>query len=82
MKCKIISISHKPSDWEKKAIQFYSKQLPNHFQFSSIEVKPSSHKSMPRDTILQSARAESWHHIDDDAFVDRWERQGERLSSL
>ena len=82
MKCKIISISHKPSDWEKKAIQFYSKQLPNHFQFSSIEVKPSSQKSMSRETILQSEGAEILKHIDDDAFIVLWDRQGKRISSL
>ena len=80
MKCKIISISHKPSDWEKKAIQFYSKQLPNHFQFSSIEVKPSSQKSMTRETILQSEGAEILKHIDDDAFIVLWDRQGKRSS--
>ena len=46
MKCKIISISHKPSDWEKQALQFYSKQLPKHFQVAYAEVKPFSSKSM------------------------------------
>ena len=46
MKCKFISISHKQSDWEKQALQFYSKQLPNHFKFSDVEVKPFSAKSL------------------------------------
>ena len=54
MKCKIISITHKPSDWEKQAIQFYSKQLPNHFQVSYAEVKPFSSKSMNVKSILEA----------------------------
>ena len=42
MKCKIISISHKLSDWEKQALQFYSKQIPLNFNISFAEVKPSA----------------------------------------
>ena len=48
MKCKIISISHRPSDWEKQAIQFYLKQLPDHLKISYVDVKPSSSKSQSR----------------------------------
>ena len=29
MKCKIISVSHKPADWEKKALAYYLKQIEN-----------------------------------------------------
>ena len=54
MKCKIISISHKASDWEQKALQFYTKQLPNHFQLSYVEVKPFVSKSINRDSILEA----------------------------
>jgi len=82
MKCKIISVSHKPSDWEKQAIQFYSKQLPNHFQISYAEVKPSSSKSMTNASILKTEGEEVLKHIDKDAHVILWDRQGKRISSL
>ena len=82
MKCKIISVSHKPSDWEKQAIQFYSKQLLNYFQISYVEVKPSSFKSMTNAFILEAEGKEILKHIDKDAYVILWERQGKRISSL
>ena len=82
MKCKIISVSHKPSDWEKQAIQFYSKQLPNHFQISYVEVKPSSSKSMTNASILEIEGKEILKHIDKDAHVVLWDRQGKRINSL
>tara|TARA_B100000287_G_scaffold391086_1_gene402482 strand:- start:2566 stop:3030 length:465 start_codon:yes stop_codon:yes gene_type:complete len=82
MKCKIISVSHKPSDWEKKAIQFYSKQLPNHFQISSVEVKPSSSKSMTNASILEAEGDGIVKHIDKDAHIILWDRRGSRINSL
>ena len=54
MKCKIISISRKPSDWEEQAIQFYSKQLPDHLKISHIDVKPSSSKSMTKKSVVKN----------------------------
>jgi len=82
MKCKIISVSHKPSDWEKQAIQFYLKQLPNHLQISYAEIKPSSYKSMTNESILDTEGEEILKHIDKDAYVILWDRQGKRISSL
>ena len=34
MKCKILSINHKPSDWERKALDFYLKQIPKIIKIS------------------------------------------------
>ena len=82
MKCKIISITHKPSDWERQAIQFYSKQLPNHFQVSYAEVKPFSSKSTNVKSILEAEGEEILKHVDLDAYVILWDRQGQRISSL
>jgi len=82
MKCKIISISHKPSDWEKKALQFYSKQLPDYFQISYVEVRPPSSKSMDRSSILEAEGLEILKHVDKDAHVILWDRQGKKISSL
>ncbi len=82
MKCKIISISHKPSDWEKQALQFYSKQLPNHFQVSYVEVKPFSSKSMDVTSTLEAEGVEILKHVDLDAHVILWDRQGQKISSL
>ena len=82
MKCKVISISHKPSDWEKQALHFYSKQLPNHFQGSYVEVKPFSSKSMDRDSILEAEGLEILKCLDQDALVILWDRQGQKINSL
>ena len=82
MKCKIISISHKPSDWEKQALQFYSKQLPNHFQVSHIELKPFSSKSLDRESVLEVEGLEILKYVDQDAVVILWDRQGKTINSL
>ena len=75
MKCKIISISHKPSDWEKQALQFYSKQLPNHFQISYAEVKPFSSNSMNMTSILDAEGIEIIKHLDQDAHTILWDQR-------
>ena len=82
MKCKVISITHKPSDWEKQALNFYSKQLPNHIQVSNVEVKPFSSKSMDRDSILEAEGLEILKCLDQDALVILWDRQGQKINSL
>jgi 23S rRNA (pseudouridine1915-N3)-methyltransferase len=82
MKCKVISISHKPSDWEKQALYFYSKQLPNHFQVSYVEVKPFSSKSMDRDSILEAEGLEILKYLDQEALVILWDRHGQKINSL
>ena len=82
MKCKFISISHKPSDWEKQALQFYSKQLPNYFKVSDIEVKPFSSKSLDKDSILEAEGLEILKYVDQDALVILWDRQGQKIDSL
>lgn len=82
MKCKIISISRKPSDWEKQAIQFYSKQLPEHFKISHIDVKPASSKSMSKKSVLKSEGEEILKYIDDDAYLILWDRKGKKITSL
>ena len=71
MKCKIISITHKPSDWERQAIQFYSKQLPNHFQVSYSEVNPFSSKSMNVKSILEAEGEEILKHVEEQAPLGR-----------
>jgi len=82
MKCKIISISHKPSNWEKQALQFYSKQLPNYFDVSYAEVKPFSSKSMDVTSTLEAEGLEILKHVDLDAHIILWDRQGEKINSL
>ena len=82
MKCKIISISRKPSDWEKQAIQFYLKQLPDHLKISHVDVKPSSSKSMSKTSVLKSEGEEILKHIDDDAYLILWDRKGKKITSL
>lgn len=82
MKCKIISITHKPSDWEKQALQFYSKQLPKHFQVDYAEVKPFSSKSMNTTSILEAEEIEILKHIDQNAYVILWDRKGQKIDSL
>ena len=82
MKCKVISISHKPSDWEKQALQFYSKQLPNHFQVSHIELKPFSSKSLDKESALEAEGIEILKYIDQDAHVILWDRHGKTIDSL
>ena len=62
MKCKIISISHKPADWEKKASDFYLKQIPNHLKLSFVEVKPTASKSMSRGDAIQNESSEISKH--------------------
>tara|TARA_Y100000748_G_scaffold210051_1_gene176106 strand:+ start:1437 stop:1901 length:465 start_codon:yes stop_codon:yes gene_type:complete len=82
MKCKVISISRKPSDWEKQALHFYSKQLPNQFQVSYVEVKPFSSKSLDQDSILEAEGLEILKYVDQDALVILWDRQGKAINSL
>ena len=82
MKCKVISISHKPSDWEKQALHFYSKQLPNHFQISYVEVKPFSSKSLDRESAIEAEGLEILKYVDQDALVILWDRQGKAINSL
>tara|TARA_Y100000746_G_C15197583_1_gene324022 strand:+ start:79 stop:543 length:465 start_codon:yes stop_codon:yes gene_type:complete len=82
MKCKVISISRKPSDWEKQALHFYSKQLPNQFQVSYVEVKPFSSKSLDQDSILEAEGLEILKYVDQDALVILWDRNGQKINSL
>jgi len=82
MKCKFISISHKPSNWEKQALEFYSKQLPNHFKVSDVEVKPFSSKSLDKDSILEAEGSEILKYVDQDALVILWDRKGQKIDSL
>ena len=82
MKCKIISISRKPSDWEKQAIQFYSKQLPDYLKISHIDVKPASSKSMSKKSVLKSEGEEILKYIDDDAYLILWDRKGKKITSF
>ena len=82
MKCKVINISHKPSDWEKQALQFYSKQLPKNFQVTYAEVKPFSSKSMNITSILEAEGIEILKHVDLNAHVILWDRKGQKIDSL
>ena len=81
MKCKIISISHKPSDWEKKALDFYLKQIPNNVKLSFAEVKPIASKSMSQDETVRNESSEILHQIDQTAIVILWDRKGDLISS-
>ena len=81
MKCKIISISHKPAAWEKKASDFYLKQIPNNLKLSFVEVKPTASKSMSREDAIQNESFELSKHIDHAAHVILWDRKGDLISS-
>ena len=81
MKCKIISISHKLSDWENQALQFYSKQLPSHFKISHAEVKPSSSKNLDKESILEAERLEIIKNIDNNSHVILWDMKGQKINS-
>ena len=81
MKCKIISINHKPNNWEKEALQFYLKQLPNHYQISFVEVKPFSSNFMHRASILDAEGTAIIKHLDQDAHKILWDRKGKKISS-
>ena len=81
MKCKIISISHKPANWEKKALDFYLKQIPNNLKLSFAEVKPVASKAMSREETLREESTEIFKHIDQGAYVILWDRRGDSISS-
>jgi len=81
MKCKIISISHKPSDWERKALDFYLKQIPNNVKLSFAEVKPVASKSMSEEETVRNEASEILNQIDQTAFVILWDRKGDLISS-
>mgnify|MGYP001202120269 FL=1 len=82
MKCKIISISHKLSDWEKQALQFYSKQIPLNFKISFAEVRPSSSKNLDIESILEAERVEIQKQVDAGSHVILWDRTGKKINSL
>ena len=81
MKCKIISVSHKATDWEKKALDFYSKQIPNNFKLSFIKVKPSALKAMSREDTIRNESTELVKHLEQGAFTILWDRKGTLISS-
>jgi|TARA_B110000438_G_scaffold292405_1_gene330693 23S rRNA (pseudouridine1915-N3)-methyltransferase len=81
MKCKIISISHKPADWEKKASDFYLKQIPNNLKLSFVEVKPTASKTMSREDIIQNESSDIFKHLDQAAYLILWDRKGDLISS-
>jgi 23S rRNA (pseudouridine1915-N3)-methyltransferase len=81
MKCKIISISHKLSDWEKEAFQFYTKQIPLNFKISFAEVKPLSSKNLDTESILEAEREEIVKQVDADSYVILWDRAGQKINS-
>ena len=81
MKCKIISISHKLSNWEQQALQFYSKQLPSNFKISYAEAKPSSSKNLDKESILEAERIELVKYIETDSHVILWDRKGQKINS-
>ena len=82
MKCKIISISHKLSDWEKQALEFYSKQIPLNFKISFAEVRPSSSKNLDIESILEAEREEILKKIGADSHVILWDRTGKKINRL
>ncbi|MDB4230728.1 23S rRNA (pseudouridine(1915)-N(3))-methyltransferase RlmH [Gammaproteobacteria bacterium] len=81
MKCKIISVSHKPADWEKKALDFYLKQVPNNFKLSFVEVKPPASKAMSREDTIRNESTELLKHLEQGAFKILWDRKGTLISS-
>jgi 23S rRNA (pseudouridine1915-N3)-methyltransferase len=81
MKCKIISVSHKPADWEKKALDFYLKQIPNNFKLSFVEVKPTSSNTPSREDTIRNESSEISRHLDQAACVILWDRKGDLISS-
>ena len=81
MKCKIISVSHKPVDWEKKALDFYLKQIPNNFKLSFVEVKPHASKAMSREDTIRNESTELVKHLEQGAFTILWDRKGTLISS-
>ncbi|MDB9813552.1 23S rRNA (pseudouridine(1915)-N(3))-methyltransferase RlmH [Gammaproteobacteria bacterium] len=81
MKCKIISISHKPADWESKALEYYLKQIPNNLKLSFVAVKPTASKAIPREDTIRHESADILSHIDQSACVILWDRRGDLISS-
>ncbi len=81
MKCKIISISHKLSDWEKQALQFYSKQIPSNLKISYAEVKPSSSKYLDINSVLEAERLGIIKHVDTGSHIILWDRKGQKINS-
>ena len=81
MECKIISISHKPADWEKKAQDIYLKQIPSYLKLSFVEVKPAASKSMSIDDTIRNESSEISKRLDKAACVILWDRKGDLISS-
>ncbi len=82
MKCKIISISHKLTDWEKQALQFYSKRIPSNLKISFVEIKPLSSKNLDKESILEAERGEIVKLLDTDSYIILWDRIGQKINSL
>lgn len=53
MKCNIISVGHKPSQWESEGINFYTKQLPKNFVINYIDLKGKQHPKMSKDEVIR-----------------------------
>lgn len=53
MKCNIISVGHKPSQWESEGINFYTKQLPKNLVINYIDLKGKQHPKMSKDEVIK-----------------------------
>jgi len=53
MKCNIISVGHKHSQWESEGINFYTKQLPKNFVINYIDLKGKQHPKMSKDEVIR-----------------------------
>ena len=81
MKCKVVSISHKPTDWEKKALDFYFKQIPSNLKLSFVDVRPIASKTASQDLILQNESIAIIKHIEVGSYIILWDREGDSISS-
>ena len=82
MKCKILSINHKSSDWERKALDFYLKQIPKIIKISFVEVKPFTPKGSSEEMVLSKESKELIKQINNDSYIILWDRIGEPISSI
>jgi len=82
MKCNIISIGHKPTNWESEGIKYYVKQLPKNCLINFIDIKGKQHPKMKKDEVLKLEKELILDKLDPANKIIVCDISGKKLSSI
>ena len=82
MKCNIISIGHKPTNWESEGIKYYVKQLPKNCLINFIDIKGKQHPKMKKGEVLKLEKELILDKLDPANKIIVCDISGKKLSSI